>query len=122
MNTAIIALLIAAVAAAAVYAVRWSRKGSGCCGEHETVRRQGVRDRNPAHYAFEAVLTVGGMTCENCARRVENALNALDGVWATVRIEDHKARLRCKSAPDEAELRRAVREAGYVVSEYQLNP
>ncbi|MBQ8953570.1 MAG: heavy-metal-associated domain-containing protein, partial [Clostridia bacterium] len=57
-----------------------------------------------------------GMTCENCARRVENALNALEGVWATVRIDTHTARVRCKTEPDEAALRGAVTGAGYVVN------
>ena len=122
MNIAIVAILAAAVLAATLHTIRRYRKGSACCGEHETVRRRGVLDRNSAHYPYEATLTIGGMTCENCARRGENALNELDGVWAKVRIDNRQARLRCKQAPDEAALRRAVREAGYVVSEYQVKP
>lgn len=119
MNGVIIALLAAAVIAAALAVARRSRRGGGCCGEHETVRRTGVADRNPAHYPHEAALDIGGMTCDNCARRVENALNGLDGVWATVRIDSRSARVRCKVKPDEAALRSAVRAAGYVVTGYR---
>lgn len=118
VNVLVFALVVAAAAVAAVYAVRRARRGSACCGEHETVKRRRASDRNPAHYPYGAELTIGGMTCENCARRVENALNALEDTWATVRIDSCKARVRCKHAPDEAALRRAVREAGYVVTGY----
>lgn len=118
VNALVIVLVVAVAAVAAVFAVRRVRKGGGCCGEHETVKRRGASDRNPAHYPYGAELTIGGMTCENCARRVENALNELEGTWATVRIDGCRARVRCKQPPDEAALRRAVREAGYVVTGY----
>ena len=48
---------------------------------------------------------------------MENALNALDGVWARVRVDDAAARILCKQPPDEDALRRAVRGAGYVALE-----
>ena len=96
--------------------VRRSRKGGGCCGEHEeTVKRASVSDRNRAHYPYETVLRIGGMTCDNCARKVENALNALPGTSAKVRIDTKTAIVRTKEAPDEALLRTAVSDAGYVV-------
>lgn len=112
----IVCLLVALVAWAMWTMVQRSRKGSACCGEHEsTIARTGASDRNPAHYPHESKLSIGGMTCDNCARKVENALNALEGTWATVRIADHVAQVRSKGEPDEQSLRRAVREAGYVV-------
>lgn len=58
---------------------------------------------------------IGGMTCENCARRVENALNSLEGVWADVRISNHQATIHTKKKPDEAALRQTMQNAGYVV-------
>ena len=61
-------------------------------------------------------MQIGGMTCENCARRVENALNSLDNVWAEVRISDHTAVVRLKQEPDVRELSRKVTEAGYAVT------
>ena len=112
--TAILTVLVLALLAWAVYAaVRRFRKGSSCCGEHETVRKAAVRDRNPSHYPYTVEAEVTGMTCENCARRVENALNGLDGVWAKVRIDSRKAVIRCKELPQEAAIRSVVREVGY---------
>ena len=100
---------------AGICTVRKFRKGGGCCGEHESIKLRKVYDRNPAHYAYHIDLDIGGMTCENCARRIENALNGLDGVWARVSFEKKTADVRCKSSPDEMTLRRAVSDAGYVV-------
>ena len=57
-------------------------------------------------------LDIDGMTCSNCSRRVENALNGLDGVWAKVDLGAHKATVRLKQEPDEATLRAAVRGRG----------
>ena len=112
--------LAAAVLFASLTVVRRIRKGGGCCGEHEaTVRRIRVRDRNRSHYPYTVGLTVGGMTCDGCARKTENALNALDGVWARVDPSSGRGTVFCKSAPDEKTLREAVARAGYVVTEYR---
>ena len=96
------------------------QKGGGCCGEHEQSQgKTGAQDRNKAHYPWEVTVKIGGMTCENCAAKVENALNQLDGVWAKVSISSHSARVLCKTPPDEASLRQAVQQAGYVVTRVQ---
>ena len=79
------------------------------------MKRRPVADKNKAHYPYETVFLIGGMTCLNCARRVENALNEQPGVWATVDLSSQTARVRCKTRPDEKALRTAVRQAGYVV-------
>ena len=55
------------------------------------------------------------MSCENCAIKVENALNELPGTWATVRIGDKQAVVRTKQEPDLDAMRTAVRAAGYIV-------
>lgn len=120
MGNIIIGVLLAALIAWAVWrTVQRSKKGSACCGEREEAEAKvRVTDRNKAHYPYEVTMEIGGMTCENCARRVENALNRLDGVWASVRLDSRRARVRCKTAPEEAALREAVRAAGYVVTGY----
>ncbi len=119
MTVWVIALLAVLFAWALYKAFRKLKKGGGCCGEHEAAEaRVGVPDRKKAHYPYEAVLDIGGMTCENCARKVENALNGAGGVWASVSIASHQAKIRSKTVPDEEKLRDAVRQAGYVVTRF----
>ena len=55
------------------------------------------------------------MSCGNCVRNVENALNALDGTWATVSLEDNTATVLLKDKPDIDKLSKAVSDAGYFV-------
>lgn len=70
----------------------------------------------------EVVLTVEGMTCASCVRRVEKALGRVPGVeGATVNLATEKAKVLLE--PDGGagveELRAAVEKAGYGVDEVQ---
>lgn len=60
-----------------------------------------------------ADIAVKGMHCESCARNVTNALDSVDGTWATVDLASGTAHVRSKKEIDEAVLARAVKEAGY---------
>lgn len=92
------------------------RHGGGCCGEHDAApKKVKVEDRNKQNYPYTVVLKVDGMTCANCARRVENALNSLPGTWATVDLGARQATVLLKAQPDPDALRQAVRDAGYLV-------
>ena len=107
MNTALNAVLAAALLLLGAWALRRtltrSKKGGGCCGEHEAAEKKvTVSDRNKAHYPYAVSLQIGGMTCENCARKVGNALNRLDGTWAIVSISGGSAKVLSKTPPDEA--------------------
>lgn len=78
-------------------------------------KRVAVADTDESHYPYCDELLIGGMSCDGCAQNVENALNALDGVWATVTYADHTARVRSKRLVDRDTLETAVRGAGYYV-------
>ena len=81
-------LIIALGALLIVYAVwqtvqRFRGKAkSSCCGGAEAPARKTVADTDETHYPYRYRLAVGGMRCSHCAVNVENALNALPGVWA----------------------------------------
>lgn len=110
------AILIAALAAAVLMTRQRMTKGSECCGDiAQAPKRVRVQDRDKSHYPHQVTLSIGGMSCENCAIKVENALNGLPGTWATVRIGDKQAVVRTKQEPDLDAMRTAVRAAGYIV-------
>ena len=123
MATIILSALLALACIYGVYSyVRKLRQGGGCCGEHEPpVKKVKVADRDKSHYPYETVLTIDGMTCSNCVRRVENALNHLDGVWAQVDLGSRKAVVRMKQMLPANTLRETVREAGYTVLSVQTS-
>ena len=62
-------------------------------------------------------MLVEGMSCGHCSARVEKALNAIDGVTATVDLDKKTAFIElAKEVPDSA-LKAAVEDAGYEVAE-----
>ena len=122
MQFFVVLLLGALIVWAIVRTVRRTHKGSACCGEHEASEKKVAVHGRLSDYPYHATLDIGGMTCDQCARKVENALNRLDGVRSRVRIADHRAEVHCKTLPDEAILRKAVTDAGYVVMQVQTSP
>lgn len=58
-------------------------------------------------------LDISGMTCAACARRVERALNKIDGATATVNYATERARVHGLSGADAAEAMSRVENAGY---------
>ena len=59
------------------------------------------------------ILKIEGMSCAHCSARVEQALNALDGVTAKVELKKKRAVVE-GDASDEI-LSKAVEDAGYKV-------
>ena len=93
-------------------------RGKSCCSDGESkkrIKKIEVEDTDPSHYAFEAELLIGGMSCDGCAQNVANALNALPGVWATVDFPSHTAHVRSKEEIDRDAFETAVKDAGYYV-------
>lgn len=72
-----------------------------------------IADTDVSHYPYVADFKVSGMHCENCARNVTNALDSIEGTWATVDYASGTAHILSKSEIDRAALGRAVKEAGY---------
>ena len=118
MGTVVVGGVLVVVLAIAILSVI-KRGTSGCCSSagscgggcdcHANVK---VADKNLAHYPFEAVLTVDGMTCGHCASKVENALNTLDGVYAVVDSDLKTVHVHMKSKVDETVLRKTVNDLG----------
>lgn len=116
VNIIIVLIVAAIVVFGSISYIKKLKKGGDCCPEHEEATKSvKVRDRDKSHYPYEAKLAIDGMSCNNCVRNVENALNALDGTWATVSLEDNMATVLLKNPPDIEKLSKAVADAGYMV-------
>ncbi|MDE6442059.1 MAG: heavy metal translocating P-type ATPase [Clostridia bacterium] len=65
---------------------------------------------------MKTIVQIDGMCCEHCAKRVENALSAVDGVVsADVKLKKKIAVLRSREALDSAVISQVVTDAGYTV-------
>ena len=115
------AIVLAVIAVGMFFGLRRivaSTHGKSCCSDGASgkkAKKVVVTDTDPSHYPYSDELLIGGMSCDGCAQNVENALNALDDVWATVTYVDHTARVRSKRPVDRDTLETAVRGAGYYV-------
>lgn len=66
-------------------------------------------------YQLHKTMKIEGMTCSHCQNAVTKALNALDGVTATVNLEEKTASIISNGSVDDAALKQAVLDAGYQV-------
>ena len=61
-------------------------------------------------------IKITGMSCENCARHVREALCKLEGVQkVSINIERGQALVEAAGVLDEAQIREAIEEEGYEV-------
>ena len=90
---------------------------NGCCGSggDGPEKKIKVADKNKEHYPYAVRAEIEGMVCGNCATRVENALNSMEGVWTKVDLSKKQAVIRSKSAISREDVKNAVRKAGYTV-------
>ena len=81
-------------------------------GMSESVRRMILE--NKGEFAMtEKIMKIEGMACGHCSARVEKALNAIDGVSATVDLEAKTASITLTKPVDDQVLIKAVTDAGY---------
>ena len=94
----------------------------GCCGgSTDKVKREKPEDADISHYPFCYELEIDGMTCKNCAARIENAFNSTGSYYAVVNLGRRTGTIRARMETPETELRRIVAKCGYSVVEVR-NP
>ena len=119
-NAVIIAILVLIIGLAVYSTIRRIRYGSSCCGERDPAEKKiKVADTNINNYPYTYTLQVDGMHCANCARRVENALNRIEGRWATVDIGRKEVLLRSKREETEKEIGSVIDSAGYTMLSFR---
>lgn len=69
---------------------------------------------------MKKVLHIEGMSCVHCQKHVSDALNALDGVQATVDLENAKADMEITGSVSDDTLKKAVTDAGYTVTSIEV--
>ncbi|QNL98317.1 heavy-metal-associated domain-containing protein [Treponema sp. Marseille-Q4132] len=116
----IIILIIAVGVVFGVRSVLQSASGKSCCSGGDSIVKIEPSDTDRSHYPYRAEAAVEGMTCKNCAARVTNALNSLDGVWAAVNLKKNSVSVLLKEKGGEAALVEAVSKAGYTMKNVRI--
>ena len=70
---------------------------------------------NKEEILMKKTLKIEGMMCNHCTGRVDKALNAMDGVTATVSLEGKSAEVELSKDISDEELVKVVTDAGYEV-------
>ena len=113
--------LILAVFAGRKMIATWTGRRD-CCGSSGDVavkpKKVKVTDTNEANYPYVEDIKVSGMSCEECARNVENAINTLGDTWTTVDLRSGNAHIRSKKPIDVEAAKQAVLNAGYYIRQF----
>ena len=123
MNATSIIIVIAA-ALLVIYAIRGTiqkargKAKSSCCGGPEVKSRK-VDDTDESHYPYAYDLSIEGMSCSNCARTVENALNRTEGLWARVNLGKKEAHVLAKQAMQEADFAQIMNKTDYTLAGFR---
>lgn len=116
MATAVICIILVVIC---IFSVKGYLKKlhNGCCGAGgDSVKKNGAEDKDISHYPYQYTLSIEGMTCKNCASRIENAFHAQEGYYAKVNLKKKEAVVHAKKAADEFDLKQIVTRAGYEVT------
>ena len=113
--------LIAVLIIAAFIVLRTKIKRIGikrtCCGGHKKEeRKEKVLEEKPI---FEVTVRIEDLCCEDCAIRVENAFNRLDGVSAKACHKEKRVVLLLCGEWSEAEIRAVVSDCGFTAGDMQ---
>lgn len=113
ISTAIVCLVILIIA---VFSIKSYIKklSSGCCGSGgDKPERIKPKDCKKSNYPYSKVVKISGMSCKNCAARIENAFNSLDGYYAKVNLKKNEALILMKQPTDDNTIKEIIHSSGY---------
>lgn len=114
-----IILIVAAALLAGMIVHKIKHGSASCCGEKEAAEEKIVAsDKDLSHYPFQYVLSIDGMVCINCIRRVENLFNATGEMIAKASLEKKGAQLFSMHELERKDVASMLAEAGYTLTEF----
>lgn len=90
---------------------------NGCCGAGGDKEKRVAKTADIAEYKHYYSVKIGGMSCKNCAVRIENAFNRQEGVFARVYFKSGTAEVCAKEPLPEIVIRQTVIGLEYSVVE-----
>ena len=75
-----------------------------------------ISEEEKGEKTMQKILEIEGMSCGHCVNRVQSALNAIDGVSATVDLDSKAAFVKLEKDVSDDTLTQVVTDAGYTVT------
>lgn len=113
-NGIIIGILLIVVWYALKSASKHFRGQGGCCGGGDVTTE---RKKLTKQKIGEKHIRIEGLQCDNCKKRVEQAVNALDGVVCKVNLRKKLAVVSFSEPVDEQILKDTIEKLGFEVTE-----
>lgn len=117
VNIAIVAVLLL-VALGGIRTLIKNIHGESCCSGGNTEVPVKPADKNKKNYPYKYTVIIEGMKCINCAKRIQNKLNA-NGMWAKVNFKKSSAEVLFKKKDSEELMKKIVSDAGYKIIDYK---
>lgn len=115
-------ILVLIVIIILIFALKGSMKhfnGEGACCGGNVNNKVKVDDKNISHYPYTITVYTEGMKCDGCKLKVENALNAKNGIYATANYHKNIVKVHMKENLSDEIITKVVEEAGYRVKSVQ---
>ena len=114
VSNVIIFLVIAIIFIIALKNTITHFKGEGaCCGGGSKGKL--IKPKKLDKVIAVKKIKISGMKCENCSRRVQNALNSIDGINAKVKLSRELAIVKLGKDIDESVIEKTITDLGYEV-------
>lgn len=108
-NYIIIGVITVIVVIAVISSIKHFKGEGGCCYNPKRKKLSGIK--------YTKKFKVGGMHCEHCKRRVEEAVNDIKGVAGRVDLKKGDLTVSyAEDAPDEI-IKAKIEKAGYTLSD-----
>lgn len=115
-------ILVLIVIIILIFALKGSMKhfnGEGACCGGNVNNKVKVDDKNISYYPYTITVYTEGMKCDGCKLKVENALNAKSGIYATANYHKNIVKVHMKENLSDEIITKVVEEAGYRVKSVQ---
>ena len=120
MATAIIIILLILIC---IFSVKSYMKklAHGCCGTGGDDEKTPETKADISEYKYKYTVKVGGMSCKNCAAKIENTFSRKDGLYAKADFKNGITEIYSNADVSEFTIRQTIVGLGYSVEEIEKN-
>lgn len=108
-------IIVAIIVVLLIIGVKHYRKTlkSGCCGEHDEIKKISTKDKDKNLYPYRTTLHIEDMFCKNCATKIENEFNKHKEYFASVDLGKKEIIILSMNQPDVEVYKHMIIKLGY---------